>query len=75
MDVFDAAERYQTEGRSLIIVAGRDYGSGKSCMCNRLMSVTKCIHFYITWLRSSVTANVNGNSIGVINCLCDRIKS
>ena len=31
MDVFDAAERYQKEGRSLIILAGRDYGSGKRC--------------------------------------------
>ncbi len=29
MDVFDAAERYQKEGRSLVILAGRDYGSGK----------------------------------------------
>ena len=29
MDVFDAAERYQKESRSLVILAGRDYGSGK----------------------------------------------
>ena len=28
MDVFDAAERYRDEGRTLIILAGRDYGSG-----------------------------------------------
>ena len=30
MDVFDAAERYQGEGRQLIILAGKDYGSGSS---------------------------------------------
>ena len=30
MDVFDAAERYKQEGRQLIILAGKDYGSG-SC--------------------------------------------
>ena len=30
MDVFDAAERYQQEGRQLIILAGKDYGSGSS---------------------------------------------
>ena len=29
MDVFDAAERYRNEGRALIILAGRDYGSGE----------------------------------------------
>ena len=28
MDVFDAAERYRSEGKSLIILAGKDYGSG-----------------------------------------------
>lgn len=30
MDVFDAAERYREEGRQLIILAGKDYGSGSS---------------------------------------------
>ena len=30
MDVFDAAERYGQEGRQLIILAGKDYGSGSS---------------------------------------------
>ena len=30
MDVFDAAERYRGEGRQLIILAGKDYGSGSS---------------------------------------------
>ena len=30
MDVFDAAERYHGEGRSLIVLAGKDYGSGSS---------------------------------------------
>ena len=30
MDVFDAAERYRHEGRQLIILAGKDYGSGSS---------------------------------------------
>lgn len=30
MDVFDAAERYRQEGRSLIVLAGKDYGSGSS---------------------------------------------
>ena len=30
MDVFDAAERYRQEGRQLIILAGKDYGSGSS---------------------------------------------
>lgn len=30
MDVFDAAERYGKEGRTLIVLAGKDYGSGSS---------------------------------------------
>ncbi|XP_072290876.1 iron-responsive element-binding protein 2 [Eucyclogobius newberryi] len=30
MDVFEAAERYQREGVPLIILAGKDYGSGNS---------------------------------------------
>ena len=30
MDVFDCAERYQSEGKSLVILAGKDYGSGSS---------------------------------------------
>ena len=30
MDVFDAAEKYRSEGRQLIILAGKDYGSGSS---------------------------------------------
>ena len=30
MDVFDAADRYRGEGRPLIVLAGRDYGSGSS---------------------------------------------
>ncbi|CAI7991835.1 Cytoplasmic aconitate hydratase [Geodia barretti] len=30
MDVFDAAERYRSEGRPLIVLAGKDYGSGSS---------------------------------------------
>ena len=30
MDIFDAAERYGQEGRQLIILAGKDYGSGSS---------------------------------------------
>ena len=30
MDVFDAAERYRNDGRSLIVLAGKDYGSGSS---------------------------------------------
>ena len=30
MDVFDAAERYRTEGTPLIILAGKDYGCGSS---------------------------------------------
>ena len=30
MDVFDAAVRYKKEGRDLIILAGKDYGSGSS---------------------------------------------
>lgn len=30
MDIFDAAERYREEGRQLIILAGKDYGSGSS---------------------------------------------
>ena len=29
MDVYDAAERYKKDGQNLIILAGRDYGSGK----------------------------------------------
>ena len=30
MDIFDAAERYREEGRGLIILAGKDYGTGSS---------------------------------------------
>lgn len=30
MDVFDAAERYRREGRPLVVLAGKDYGSGSS---------------------------------------------
>ena len=30
MDVFDAAERYKQEGRQLIVIAEKDYGSGSS---------------------------------------------
>ena len=30
MDVFDAAMRYKKEGRDLIVLAGKDYGSGSS---------------------------------------------
>lgn len=30
VDVFEAAERYQKEGIPLIILAGKDYGSGNS---------------------------------------------
>ncbi|CAG0894963.1 unnamed protein product [Darwinula stevensoni] len=30
MDVYEAAERYREEGRPLIILAGKDYGSGSS---------------------------------------------
>lgn len=30
MEIFDAAEKYQQEGRQLIILAGNEYGSGSS---------------------------------------------
>ncbi|XP_054725017.1 cytoplasmic aconitate hydratase-like isoform X2 [Uloborus diversus] len=30
MDVFDAAEKYKSEGKQLIIIAGKDYGCGSS---------------------------------------------
>ncbi|GIY22591.1 cytoplasmic aconitate hydratase [Caerostris darwini] len=30
MDVFDAAEKYQSEGRQSIVLAGKDYGCGSS---------------------------------------------
>ncbi|KAK3096001.1 hypothetical protein FSP39_021854 [Pinctada imbricata] len=30
MDIFDAAERYQTEGKQIIVLAGKEYGSGSS---------------------------------------------
>jgi len=30
MDIFDAADRYKTEGRSVVILAGKEYGSGSS---------------------------------------------
>ncbi len=29
MDVFDAADRYKRDGHKLVVLAGRDYGSGK----------------------------------------------
>ena len=30
MDIFDAAERYRSEGTPLVIIAGKEYGSGSS---------------------------------------------
>ena len=30
MDIFDAADRYHQENRTLIILAGKEYGSGSS---------------------------------------------
>lgn len=30
MDIFDAAEKYQQEGRQLVIIGGKEYGSGSS---------------------------------------------
>lgn len=30
MDIFDAAERYKSEGTPLIAIAGKEYGSGSS---------------------------------------------
>ena len=30
MDVFDAAECYRKEGRQVIVLAGKEYGSGSS---------------------------------------------
>ena len=30
MDVFDAAERYKVEGQQVVILAGKEYGSGSS---------------------------------------------
>lgn len=32
MDVFDAAERYKQDGRPLIVLAGKEYGSGMYCV-------------------------------------------
>lgn len=39
MDVFDAAERYRNEGRALIILAGRDYGSGECGIYNNISHI------------------------------------
>lgn len=46
MDVFDAAERYKLDGKPLIILAGKEYGSGK------LRSVTEnaTCQFYMVHL-------------------------
>lgn len=30
MDVFDAAEKYRESGKQVIILAGKEYGSGSS---------------------------------------------
>jgi aconitate hydratase len=30
MDIYDAAERYRTEGTPLVVIAGKEYGSGSS---------------------------------------------
>ena len=30
MDVFDAAMRYKSQGHPVIVLAGKDYGSGSS---------------------------------------------
>lgn len=40
MDVFDAAERYHKENISMIILAGKDYGSGMQCFL-------LCVMFYL----------------------------
>jgi hypothetical protein len=39
MDVFDAAERYSKENRSMIILAGKDYGSGKHIITGIVITV------------------------------------
>ena len=41
MDVFDAAERYKQEGRPLIVLAGKEYGSG----------MYACIEYICTYVR------------------------
>lgn len=30
MDIFDAAERYKNDGNQLVIIGGKEYGSGSS---------------------------------------------
>ena len=30
MDIFDAAQKYQQEGKQLVIIGGREYGTGSS---------------------------------------------
>lgn len=30
MDIFDAAQRYKNEGKQVIVLAGKEYGSGSS---------------------------------------------
>ena len=30
LDIFDAAEKYKSEGRQLVIIGGKEYGSGSS---------------------------------------------
>ena len=47
MDVFDAAERYHKENKPVIILAGKEYGSGSSrdwAAKGPWMLVTICIH-------------------------------
>ena len=60
MDVFDAAERYQEENRSLVILAGRDYGSGK-----RNNYVVACLS--TTWLLILVILDVLTNFFDIFN--------
>jgi aconitate hydratase len=30
MDIFDAAQRYKTDNKTVILLAGKEYGSGSS---------------------------------------------
>ena len=64
-DVFDAAERYQGEGHTVIILAGKEYGSGSSrdwaakgpflLVCQQIFRLFKCLHRLL--LEQEITYN------------------
>lgn len=58
MDVFDAADRYRKEGKTLIVLAGKDYGSGN---CNIHMSMQLKANIEVPYFYFSVFVDIQEN--------------